>query len=187
MNIKYEIVLHGMNRAAAYQIEYNAIGAFKTSDSNTPGYYIVQCKVNSYTLQGKYTCHAFNPPVIIPEGKIVCPDKFMTPMRKTSYFYHDLDEAIPVMVKFKQVFMTFIEFIQYNNTTNKLSSSFKLYADMNPHLLSEHDHQIILDKIESREILTMMNMWRMKTTTMNIVMIPMMMIINDSYFIFNII
>ena len=25
------------------------------------------------------------------------------------------------------------------------------YADMNPHLLSEHDHEIILDKIEARE------------------------------------
>ena len=39
----------------------------------------------------KYTFHAFNPPVIIPEGELVCPYKFMTPMRKTSYWYHDPD------------------------------------------------------------------------------------------------
>ena len=32
-----------------------------------------------------------------------------------------------------------------------MPSSFKLYADINPHLWSEHDHQIILDKIEARE------------------------------------
>ena len=57
---------------------------------------------------------------------------------------------------------------------------------MNPHLLSEHDHQIILDKVEARKILTMMNMWKMKITTIYIVMILMMMIINNSYFIFNI-
>ena len=55
------------------------------------------------------------------------------------------------MLKLKQVVMPFIEFIQYNNTTNKLPSRFKGYALMNPHLLSEHNHQIILDKIEARE------------------------------------
>ena len=41
--------------------------------------------------------------------------------------------------------------IQYNNTTKKFPLHFKGYADINPHLLSEHDHQIILDKIEARE------------------------------------
>ena len=75
----------------------------------------------------------------------------MTPIRKTSYWYFDPDEAIPVMVKLKQVLMNFIELIQYNNTKNKLPLRFKGYAFINPHLLSEHDHQIILDKIEARE------------------------------------
>ena len=37
------------------------------------------------------------------------------------------------------------------NTTNEFPSRFKGYADMNPHLLSEHDNHIILDKIEARE------------------------------------
>ena len=41
--------------------------------------------------------------------------------------------------------------IQDSNTTNKISSCLKGYADMNPHLLYEHDHKIILDKIEGRE------------------------------------
>ena len=75
----------------------------------------------------------------------------MTPMRKTSYWYHEPDEAIPVMVKLKQFVMTYIELIQDNNTKKKLISSFKGLSDMNPHLLSEQDHQIILDKIEARE------------------------------------
>ena len=47
--------------------------------------------------------------------------------------------------------MPFIELIQYNNTKNKLPSCFKGYSFINPHLWSEHDHQIILDKIEARE------------------------------------
>ena len=47
--------------------------------------------------------------------------------------------------------MPYIELIQDNNITNKLPSNFKGYADTKPHLLSEHDHQIILDKIEARE------------------------------------
>ena len=72
-------------------------------------------------------------------------------MRKTSYWYHELDEAIPVTVKLKQVLMPFIEQIQYNNTTNKSPSRFKGYDFMNPHLLSEHDHQIILDETEAKE------------------------------------
>ena len=47
--------------------------------------------------------------------------------------------------------MPYIELIQYNNTTNKLHLSFKGYTFVNPHLLFEHDHQIILDKIKARE------------------------------------
>ena len=56
---------------------------------------------------------------------------------------------MPIMVKLKQVVMPYIELIQDNNTTNKFPSHLKGYADMNPHLLSEHDHKIILDKIEA--------------------------------------
>ena len=55
------------------------------------------------------------------------------------------------MVKLKTFMMPFIELIKYNNTKNKFPSSFKRYTFMNNHLLSEHDHQIILDKIEARE------------------------------------
>ena len=58
------------------------MGAFQTSDKNTHGYYIVKLTGNTYTLQGKYKYHAFNPPVIIPEGELACPAKFMTPMKK---------------------------------------------------------------------------------------------------------
>ena len=43
--------------------------------------------------------------------------------------------------------MPYIELIQDNNTTNEFPRCFKGYSDMNPHLLSEHDHLIILDKI----------------------------------------
>ena len=54
-------------------------------------------------------------------------------------------------VKLKKVVIPYIELIQYKNTTNKFPSHFKVYAFMNPRLLSEHDHQIILDKIEAKE------------------------------------
>ena len=123
------------------------IGVFQNSNSNTPGYYIFQWTGNPYTLQKQYTCHAFYHPVIISEGELVCPANFGTPISKYFYWYHDPDEAIPVMVHLKQVVMPYIEFLSDNNTTNKMPSYFKRYADMNSHLLSEHDHQIILDKI----------------------------------------
>ena len=145
MEIKDDLVLNGMNWSEAESIEYNTIGAFQTIDNNTPGYYIFRCTGNAHTLQEKYTCHAFDLPVIILEGEIVRPEKFMTPMIKTSYWYHETDEAIPVMVKLKLVVIPYIELIQDNNTTNKLTSHFNGYGDMNPHLLSEQDHQIILD------------------------------------------
>ena len=151
MDIKYELVLNGMTWAAADQIVYNTIGAFHTSDSNNTGYNIVRWTGNAYTLQEQYTCHSFDPPVLIPEGELGFIAKFMTPMRKNSYWYHKPDEAIPAVVKLKQVVMHCIELIQDNNTTNKLPSCFRGYTDMSPRLLSEHDHQIILDKIEARE------------------------------------
>ena len=42
------------------------MGAFQTSDKNTHGYYNVKWTGNSYTLQEKYKCHAFDTPFIIP-------------------------------------------------------------------------------------------------------------------------
>ena len=47
--------------------------------------------------------------------------------------------------------MPYIELIQDNNTTNNFPSLLKGYSDINPHLLSEHNNKIILDKIEARE------------------------------------
>ena len=94
------------------------MGVFQTSECNTHGYYIVKWTGNAYTLQKIYICHAFNPPVIIPEGELVCPSKFMTPMKKTSHWYYKPNKEIPVMVKLKQVVMPLIEFIQENNTKN---------------------------------------------------------------------
>ena len=73
--------------------------------------------------------------------------------------------------------MPIIKLIQYNNTTNKLPLRYKGYSYMNPCLLSVHNHQ---------EILTMMNMWKKKITTMLIVMNLILMTINNSYFMFNI-
>ena len=102
MKIKYELVLYGTTWASADEIEYNTIGEFKTRNSNTPGYYIVRWTGNEYKLQGKYTCHAFDNPIIIPEGELFCTSKFMTPIRKISYWYNNPDESIPVMVNLKQ-------------------------------------------------------------------------------------
>ena len=70
--------------------------------------YIFPVGYMHYLYIEKYRCHVFDSPVIISEGEIVFPDKFMTPTRKTSYCHHDTDEAVPVMVKFKKVVMPFI-------------------------------------------------------------------------------
>ena len=55
------------------------------------------------------------------------------------------------MMNLKQVVMPLIELIQNSNTRNKFPLHNKGYADMNPHLLSVHDHEVILGKIEARE------------------------------------
>ena len=127
------------------------MGAFQTSDCNTHGYYIVKWTGNEYTVQEKYKCHAFDPPAIIPEGGLVCPEKFMTQMIKTSHWYHDPNKAILVMVKLKQVVMHLIELIQDNNTTNNFPLRYIGYADINPRLLSLHDHQVILEKLKQEK------------------------------------
>ena len=109
----------------------------------------------------------------------------MTPMTKTSHWYHEPNKEIPVMVKLKQVLMYLIELIQDNNTTNKLPLHYKGYSDMNPRLLPVHDHQVILENFKQEKILTMMNMWKEKITTMLIVMNLILMTINNSYYMFN--
>ena len=47
--------------------------------------------------------------------------------------------------------MHLIELIQENNTTNNLPLRYKGYADIKPCLLSVHNDQVILEKIEARE------------------------------------
>ena len=95
MDIKDDIFLQGMTQAAD-DIEYNIMGTFHTRDCNTHGYYIVKWKSNAYTLQEKYKCHAFNPPVIIPEGGLVCPAKFMTPMKKSPIgITRQMEQSLP--------------------------------------------------------------------------------------------
>ena len=150
MKIKHELVLHGMTHASAEDIEYNTIGTFQTSDSNMPGYYIVKWKGNAYTLQEKYTCHVFDPPVIIPEGEIVFPSKFMTPTRKILLVSWSIwSNTFHGEVKTSCDAFHWIDSVQ--KYKNKLPSRFKGYAFMNPHLLFEHNHQIILDKIKARQ------------------------------------
>ena len=39
MEIKDKLALNGMSWEAAYEIEYNTIGSFQTSNSNTPGFF----------------------------------------------------------------------------------------------------------------------------------------------------
>ena len=89
------------------------------------------------------------------------------------------------MVKLKQVVMPLIELIQENNTTIKLPLRYKGYADMNPCLLSVHDHRVILEKLKHENILPMMNMWKKKIITMLIVMNLILMRINNSYYLFD--
>ena len=68
MKIKDKLVLNGTTWAESDQIEINMIGAFQTSDSNTPGYYVVWWTDNAYTLQEQYTFRSFYLPFTIPEG-----------------------------------------------------------------------------------------------------------------------
>ena len=96
-----------MTWSAAYDIEYNTSGSFQTSDINTPGYYFFDGLVMHIPYRNNI-CHTFDPPVIILEGEPVFPVKFIAPMRKTSYWYHNPDEAIPVMLKLKQVVMPYM-------------------------------------------------------------------------------
>ena len=70
----------------------------------------------------------------------------MTPMKKTSHWYHEPNKAIAVIVKLKKFVMPLIELIQENNTTNKLPLRYKEYADMNPRLFSVLDHEVVLKK-----------------------------------------
>ena len=121
MKIKDELFLQGMTQAAADEIGYNTMGGFQTSNCNTHGYYIGKWTGNANTIQEKYKCHAFNPPVIIPEGGLFCPSKFMTLILKNLPLVSRDKRSNPCHGEVKQVFMPFLELIQENNTTNKLS------------------------------------------------------------------
>ena len=50
MEIEDELVLSGKTWSESEKIENNMIGAFQTSNSNIPGYYIFRCTGNEYTI-----------------------------------------------------------------------------------------------------------------------------------------
>ena len=150
MQEMHEGVLMGMTQVSSEEIEEGLFGAFETSDSQTQGYYIVQWLGNPYTLQEQYACHAFDPPVLIPTGELVCEAKFWTPMSTKTHWYHEPDIDLHVMVKVKQVVMGKID-LQPVNETNALPRKWVGYADKNPHSLSRDDHATILDRICARE------------------------------------
>eukprot|EP00978_Attheya_sp_CCMP212_P009286 scaffold21956_cov70-Attheya_sp.AAC.2 len=114
------------------------MGMTQTSDKETLGYYIVQWTGIPYTLQEQYECNAFNPPVLIPTGELVCEAKFWTPMSKCTHWYHEPDEDLFVMVKVKQVVMTNID-MKAVNATNTLLRKWAGYMDKNPHCLGPDD------------------------------------------------
>ena len=99
MEIKDDLVLHGMHWESADEIEWNNICAFQTGNSYTPGYYIFWWRGNAYTLQGKYACHAFDPPIIIPEGELVFWANFMAPMRKPFFLVSQYKGSYPFHVE----------------------------------------------------------------------------------------
>ena len=51
MEIKDELVLNGMALVVADEIEYNTIGTFQTSDSNTPGIILFDGQVMHITYR----------------------------------------------------------------------------------------------------------------------------------------
>ena len=151
MKIKDELVLQGMNQAASDEIEYNIMGVFQTSDKNTHGYYIVKWTGNAYTLQEKYKCHAFNPPVIIPEGKLVF----------SSQFYDSNDKNFPLVsrakhsnpyhgeVKTSCYASHWIDPGEQHN--KKFPLSYKRYADTNDLFIDCTRSSSNIGKIEARE------------------------------------
>ena len=143
---RHELVLSGMSWAAADQIEMDTMGAFQTSDPDTPGYYIVQWVGEAYTLQEQYSCHAFDPPNIICEGEMVCEAKFWTPMNKGSFWYYEPGEDINVMVNLNQVVMPCLELL-----SKTLPREFKQHSEMHPKFLSPNTHKELLDKIAARD------------------------------------
>jgi hypothetical protein len=150
MQAMHEGVLMGMTQVSSEEIFEGSFGAFQTSDKQTLGYYIVQWTGIPYTLQDQYECNAFNPPVLIPQGDLVCEAKFWTPMSKGTHWYHEPDDDLFVMVKIKQVVMTDIN-MHAVTATNSLPRKWAGYVDKNPHCLDDDDQAIILDKISGRE------------------------------------
>ena len=166
MDIKDELFLNSMTWAEADEVENNTIGAFQTCNSNTPGYYIFRWTVNSYNIQEQYICHALYPPFKIPECGLVFPAKFMTPMRKTSYWYYEPDEEILVMVKLKSLWcLTF----NWLSTTIQQINCHHVLKDTLIWTLIYYMNTIIKlywIKFSEEKILIMRNMCNMKITTM---------------------
>jgi hypothetical protein len=145
-----EMILSGLAYSSAQHVELGEFGAFETKDKTTLGYYIVKWTATPYTLQEQFICDAFNPPIIIPPGEMVCAAKFMNPVSKDSLWYHEPPEDLNVTVKMKQVVMAQIDMEPVSNET-KLPHRFKGYANMNPRLLASSIHDDILDNIRARD------------------------------------
>ena len=82
----------------------------------------------------------------------MCKAEFLYPLDTKSFWYHDLPEELPVMVKLKQVIH---ENLMFNGTTaiNTLPHLLCSYRYMSPHFLIKSHQDIKLKEITHREIL----------------------------------
>ena len=128
------------------------IGAFLTEANDTDGYYIVTWTSTPYTLQEDEKCMAYDPPMLIKKGTLVCDAVYHNKVPNAKYWY--TPSTIKTIVRLGQVIMndiTVLPISDDNKLPRRMAKQIKQDCKRkNAKRLSNDDVDFINDEVYRR-------------------------------------
>jgi hypothetical protein len=149
------IVLDGIAEMISETIEVGESGAFMTDDTTTDGYYLVEWAGEPYTLQEETVLNEYEPPIILPEGELVCEAKYWSQVpRAKRWFTPSQTGDTRTVVRLQQVVASRVRLIAISATNKMPNTCDKRTATrLGARKLHPEDHEAMVEEMSRREVL----------------------------------
>jgi hypothetical protein len=135
-------------------VQEETVGAFRTEDPDSDGYYLVKWTSTPYRLEEVRKLTEYDPPILVPKGELVADALYFNQVARAPRWY--TPATIATTVRLQQVILT--DLVMYDesessifclpNTCNKREARVK-----GAQKVSEFDHDRLLDEISKMEVL----------------------------------
>ena len=114
----FKTVLRGVETRISEKILITMYESMRTDDESTDGYYILQWRSESYTLQEDKEMEGYTPTIAAYTGEIVYDAVFLNHVLNANYWYTLMKTGVgDVTVRFEQVLLPNIKMIKIDKIT----------------------------------------------------------------------